>query len=154
MEDLAITTGRKTLSTVKREAIAVVLTDCGLPIIAQMVRDDAKYAAKFMRAFEIVDDERARIDTRAKAVMFDADELAAATSDAYSAAAYAPGEWAKCGALLNSLGYTRAQAECILRSKITRWCRDMSDNEYGANTAADLDAYLAKYGTGTLAINA
>lgn len=44
--------------SVKRQAIAEVLRDAGLPIIADKVLDDAEYCDRFIRAFQIVDAAR------------------------------------------------------------------------------------------------
>ena len=70
----------------------------------------------------------------------DVDRLAAATEDAYSFDRYR--SWHACAALLARRGYTAAEAECILRSKWTRWAADQSAAPYGRATSADLDRFL------------
>lgn len=60
---------------------------------------------------------------------FDAAALAAATSDAYSAAAFGHAEWLAATEMLADRGYTAGQAETVLRSKATRWCRDAYSTE-------------------------
>lgn len=51
-------------------------------------------------------------------------KLAAKTSDAYSADCFGPVEWVKAAEMLLDYGLTEEQAEAVLRSKWTRWCRD------------------------------
>lgn len=70
----------------------------------------------------------------------DVDRLSAATEDAYSFDRYR--NWHACAALLARRGYTAAEAECILRSKWTRWAADQSAAPYGRATSADLDRFL------------
>ena len=55
---------------------------------------------------------------------FDPAVVAANTSDAYSAGAFGAEEWEKAAAMLADRGYTQREAETVLRSKATRWCRD------------------------------
>jgi hypothetical protein len=62
--------------------------------------------------------------------------LAVKTADAYSAAAFGA-EWPVAANMLLNRGYSEREAEAILRSKWTRWCRE--DYE---GTAADLAAFL------------
>ena len=55
--------------------------------------------------------------------------LATRCADAYSAPAYRSWE-AVARALLRD-GWTAQEAECIMRSKITRWARDAEPKDYG-----------------------
>ena len=50
--------------------------------------------------------------------------LAAKTSDAYSADAFGPIRWVQAAKMLLDYGLSEKQAEDVLRSKWTRWCRD------------------------------
>lgn len=59
-------------------------------------------------------------------------DLAEKTSDAYSADAFGNSWTATCAMLLRR-GYTEREAEAILRSKWTRWARDM-DSKYEGNS--------------------
>ncbi len=59
--------------------------------------------------------------------------LAARTDDAYSADRYS--SWREVALAVLSLGYTDAQGEAILRSKITRWAADASDDCEGSVSA-------------------
>lgn len=66
--------------------------------------------------------------------------LAARTEDAYSFRRYA--SWpAVADALLNE-GYSTAQTEEIMRSKITRWAADNSKASYGRATSLDVLRFL------------
>lgn len=51
-------------------------------------------------------------------------KVAANTADAYSADCFGPVEWVKAAEMLLEYGLTEEQAEAVLRSKLTRWCRD------------------------------
>jgi ribosomal protein L15E len=66
--------------------------------------------------------------------------LAARTDDAYSADRYT--SWREVALAVLSLGYTDAQGEAILRSKITRWAADASDECEGSITADAVVRYL------------
>ena len=55
---------------------------------------------------------------------WDVDALADSTSDAFSAASFR--SWRAVVKLLKDRGFSREQAEQILRSKWTRWCREAS----------------------------
>lgn len=59
-------------------------------------------------------------------------------SDAYSTAAY--GGWVGCIKMLRKRGYDDRQIEAIIRSKWTRWARDMASSYKG--TPKMLAAYL------------
>ena len=50
--------------------------------------------------------------------------LAAKTADAYSADCFGSVRWVEAAKMLLDLGLTEEQAEAVLRSKWTRWCRD------------------------------
>ena len=79
------------------------------------------------------------IDTRA-------DELAARTSDAYSFDNYGEKRWRASAAMLLNRGYSDEEAECILRSKWTRWAADAASFRkgwrYGHTNSADLARFL------------
>lgn len=68
--------------------------------------------------------------------------LAERTSDAYSFDRYA--NWTACAAELLRMGYTEAQAEDILRSKIMRWAGDNSKNRYGRYTSRDMRRFIER----------
>jgi len=75
---------------------------------------------------------------------FNVKNLAKETSDAYSTGAFA--NWEGVVRVLAQRGFNRFEAEAILRSKITRWCR----NEAGVDTfdmapTNSLTKYLDKY---------
>lgn len=72
---------------------------------------------------------------------FDYEALAEKTSDAYSAASFT--SWKSVAELLARRGYDEMQAEAILRSKWTRWCRD-AWNGSGIPTSNALANYLDK----------
>jgi hypothetical protein len=69
-----------------------------------------------------------------------AEEIAEATSDAYSADRYT--SWTACAKVLLGLGYDAPQTEAILRSKMTRWAADFSNKRYGKATSADLKRFM------------
>ena len=71
---------------------------------------------------------------------FDPAALATRTSDAYSAPAFGADEWERTAAMLADRGFTARQAEEIMRSVLTRWCRDHYADDYEGK--AD---YLARY---------
>lgn len=66
--------------------------------------------------------------------------LSQATKDAYSYDRYQ--DWTHCVLALAIEGYTKEQAEWILRSKYMRWAGDHSDKEYGEVTADDMLRYI------------
>lgn len=70
---------------------------------------------------------------------FDPVKLAKETKDAYSADSFT--SWLNVVRLLAKRGYNRFEAEAILRSKITRWCRDAWAGK-GPPTAKALADYL------------
>lgn len=72
-----------------------------------------------------------------------AEALAEKTSGAYSADAYGNSWTATCAMLLRR-GYTEREAEAILRSKWTRWARDM-DSKYEGNSKT-LERFLDTVG--------
>ncbi len=74
---------------------------------------------------------------------FNPNQLAKETSDAYSAASYT--SWNSVCLLLAQRGFNRWEAEAILRSKWTRWARDMWDKP-SKPTSSALAAYLDMYG--------
>lgn len=74
--------------------------------------------------------------------LFDPVSLATKTADAYSADSYS--NWTACARLLARLGYNEHQAEAILRSKWTRWARDMWQGR-GTPTSMALRDFLIKY---------
>lgn len=71
--------------------------------------------------------------------------LAEKTADAYSADAFGNSWVATCAMLLRR-GYTEREAEAILRSKWTRWARDMGSKYEGNSKTLErfLDARPAK----------
>lgn len=69
--------------------------------------------------------------------------VAAGTRTAYSAGAFS--SWTSVVRLLAKRGFNRYEAEAILRSKITRWCRDEFGSERGLQFASTLGKYLDKY---------
>lgn len=50
--------------------------------------------------------------------------LAARTANAYSADLFGPARWLEAAQMLLDYGLSEEQAEAVLRSKWTRWCRD------------------------------
>jgi hypothetical protein len=72
------------------------------------------------------------------------EELAKKLSDAYSTHRYRNG-WINCIRMLRKREYTEDQIETIIRSKLTRWAGDASDNRYGFYSANDLARYIDKY---------
>lgn len=50
--------------------------------------------------------------------------LAAKTHDAHSASCFGSVAWVEAAQMLLDFGLTDEQAEAVLRSKWTRWCRD------------------------------
>jgi hypothetical protein len=71
---------------------------------------------------------------------FDPAALAARTADAYSAEAFGTVEWERTAAMLADRQFTARQAEEILRSALTRWCRDHYAEDYEGKAE-----YLARY---------
>ena len=55
---------------------------------------------------------------------FNPTDLALKTTDAYSFSAFGETEWLKACQMLAERRFTARDAEIILRSKLTRWCRD------------------------------
>lgn len=74
---------------------------------------------------------------------FNPKSLAADTKDAYSADSFS--SWVSVARLLAKRGFNRFEAEAILRSKLTRWCRDEFGSNRGLQFASTLDKYLTKY---------
>jgi len=62
---------------------------------------------------------------------------------AYSADRYTKAGWTHAAEMLLRRGFTGVQVEEILRSKLTRWAGDASDNVYGRCTGADIMRYVA-----------
>lgn len=73
---------------------------------------------------------------------FDPKKMAEDTSDAYSAGRYT--SWTACARLLAERGFNSWEAEAILRSKITRWARDMWTKR-STPTSGALANYLDTY---------
>lgn len=72
------------------------------------------------------------------------DQLAKVTQNAYSFSAYGEAEWLKTAKMLRARGFTLEEVEAVLRSKLTRWCRDaFSKNDEGKSSYLEL--YLDKY---------
>lgn len=65
--------------------------------------------------------------------------LARETEDAYSAGSF--NSWVAVARILAKRGFNRFEAEAILRSKITRWCRDAYAKSYPASSTC-LSKYL------------
>ena len=53
--------------------------------------------------------------------------IAAKCSDAYSADIFGPVLWVRAAEVLLEMGLDSEEAEAVLRSKWTRWCRDEVD---------------------------
>lgn len=66
--------------------------------------------------------------------------LAKRTEDAFSFERYA--SWSAIVTALLRRGYTEAQVESILRSKIMRWAADHRSARYGRATANDLLRFI------------
>jgi hypothetical protein len=71
-------------------------------------------------------------------------EFAEVLSDAFSTTGYRNG-WINCIRMLRKRGYLDCDIESIIRSKITRWAGDESNNRYGFHSANDLARYIDKY---------
>lgn len=71
----------------------------------------------------------------------DVAKLAARLSNAYSTDRYRNG-WSACIRMLIKRGYNEKEIEAIIRSKWTRYAADMSPNQYGYVTGADLARFL------------
>lgn len=71
---------------------------------------------------------------------WNAEALAEQTADAYSWDRYR--SWPSCCKLLRARGYTKAEAEVILRSKVMRWAADHDEADYGKVPARALGEYL------------
>ena len=71
---------------------------------------------------------------------FDPKKLANETKDAYSAPMF--NSWANVVRILAKRGFNRFEAEAILRSKITRWCRNTFDTNSGKKASSTC---LSKY---------
>lgn len=63
------------------------------------------------------------------------------TRDAYRRPAYGRVEWAKCAALLLSLGHSVEVAAALMESRLMRWAQDDAA-DYDAPTADDLARFL------------
>ena len=72
-------------------------------------------------------------------MMFNANDLAANTKDAYSFPRYGKAQWLACCALLAGRGYNVQEADAILRSKIMRYAADNATryNRATVNELAD-----------------
>lgn len=66
--------------------------------------------------------------------------LAERTADAYSATRY--GSWQEVARRLLRMGFTEAETEAVMRSKITRWAADASDKPYGKVPAQAVEDYI------------
>jgi hypothetical protein len=73
---------------------------------------------------------------------FDYKKLATDTADAYSADSF--NSWERVCRILAARGFNAWEAEAILRSKWTRWCRDEFQVGSTANSAC-LEKFLDKY---------
>jgi hypothetical protein len=67
--------------------------------------------------------------------------LARETADAYSADSF--NSWPAVARVLATRGFNRYEAEAILRSKLTRWCRDCFAKTFPASSTT-LGKYLDK----------
>lgn len=74
---------------------------------------------------------------------FNPAEMATQTEDAYSAGSY--NSWEQVCRVLAKRGFNAWEAEAILRSKWTRWCRDEFQTGAKANSK-HLEKFLDKYG--------
>ena len=63
--------------------------------------------------------------------------LAARTADAYSAECFGSVAWVQAAQMLLDFGLSDRQAEAVLRSKWTRWCRD----HFGVEEYYDAELY-------------
>jgi hypothetical protein len=76
---------------------------------------------------------------------FDPVQLAEKTSNAFSADSF--NSWVQVIRLLAERGYNAWEAEAIVRSKWTRWCRDeFHTNSSRKATSSSLAKFLDKYG--------
>ena len=66
--------------------------------------------------------------------------LAERTEDAYSANRY--GSWQEVARRLLRMGFSEAEAEAVMRSKITRWAADASNARYGKVPAKVVEDYI------------
>lgn len=70
--------------------------------------------------------------------------VAAGTENAYSAGSFS--SWTSVVRVLAKRGFNRFEAEAILRSKITRWCRDEANiDTFDMAPANTLSKYLDKH---------
>jgi hypothetical protein len=72
-----------------------------------------------------------------------ADQVAAATEDAYSFDRYGATNWLRACRMLARRGYNAREIEAFMRSKHTRWAGDTANKNSGV-TAKDLEAYISK----------
>ena len=56
-------------------------------------------------------------------------KLAWQTADAYSADIFGQVMWTQAAQMLLDMGFTSHQVRAVLRSKLTRWCRDAYGEE-------------------------
>lgn len=80
-------------------------------------------------------------NTPGKVLSSDAELVASACEDAYSAGNYPNGHWAKCAQELLDRGLDIEEAEAFLRSKHMRWCYDNARDSCNA-TVVDFREYL------------
>ena len=83
-------------------------------------------------------------DTRLPSRSTAAQAIANRCADAYSASAYR--SWESVARALLKDGWTAQEAECIMRSKITRWARDDSEKDYphGRYPASVVTQFITK----------
>lgn len=141
----------------------VSITFAGVPFINAITRDDGAVYGLFVheavadRACEYLNkttpgkfavgkimlnyNDPTNVEYEMQAEGYDAVVLCARTEDAYSAVDFKDGEWLEACYMLLKRDYSMAQAEGILRSKWTRWCRD-SYSEEGEGRAKYLAQFL------------
>lgn len=80
-----------------------------------------------------------------------AEQIAAATQDAYSCDRYAPDQWVAVATLLLEEGATPAQVEWIMRSKHMRWAGDCATYAYGTMQSEAFRGYILSPYVGSFA---
>lgn len=71
--------------------------------------------------------------------------LASRTEDAYAFDRYA--SWRSVAGVLLQRGYSEAEAEVLLRSKLMRWAADAADKRYGRASGLDLLRCIERWPT-------
>lgn len=69
-----------------------------------------------------------------------AHEIATRCADAYSADRYR--SWPEVARTLLAMGFTEAETEAVMRSKITRWAADAAGADYGKASARCVAEYI------------